>query len=285
MDDLDRRDERLDIPGTKENVETAFSSQALDKYDKILGDDRLESEKTEYYPEQSPCKAEDKYNRLFEEENDGEVRENTYEGSTGQERIKVLEETGRPDKITDSTGPMAEYKIYKNAGPEEERKERLPETGNREEIRSYSSLEEMKQGEQKSYGELKAGKPPHAPNLSKWFEQGGTVILEEKEGKQIFTYADAEGRQVPYIDGYPHFPPEAKQPVISDISIGKFTGDRNEDKNLYLQKLEEEYGLTTIPDGYALHHDSKNGNMQLVRMDYHKEFTHSGGHSLFREVA
>ena len=39
-----------------------------------------------------------------------------------------------------------------------------------------------------------------------------------------------------------------------------------------------------MPDGYDLHHDSKNGNMQLVKTDWHKEFTHAGGHSLFKEV-
>ena len=85
-----------------------------------------------------------------------------------------------------------------------------------------------------------------------------------------------------YIDGYPVFPPEAKHPVIGDINIGKFTGDRNEDKSLYLEKLEEQYGLTDIPEGYVLHHDSVNGNMQLVKADWHKEFTHAGGHSLFK---
>ena len=58
---------------------------------------------------------------------------------------------------------------------------------------------------------------------------------------------------------------------------------RMEDKKLYLEKLEEQYGLTEIPEGYALHHDSKNGNMQLIKTNWHKEFTHAGGHSLFKE--
>ena len=86
------------------------------------------------------------------------------------------------------------------------------------------------------------------------------------------------------IDGYPVFPPEAKHSVIEDISIESFTGDRNEDKRLYLEKLEERYGLTEIPEGYELHHDSKNGNMQLIKKEWHKEFTHAGGHSLFKEM-
>ena len=40
---------------------------------------------------------------------------------------------------------------------------------------------------------------------------------------------------------------------------------------------------TEVPDGYALHHDTKNGNLQLVKIDWHKTFTHAGGHSLFKE--
>jgi hypothetical protein len=147
----------------------------------------------------------------------------------------------------------------------------------------FGDLDTMKTELGKTYGEIKEDKPPNSPNIAKWFENGGTIKIEEVDGKQIWTYIDSAGREVSYVDGYPVFPPEAKHPVIGDIDIGKFTGDRNEDKRLYLEKLEEEYGLTEIPDGYALHHDSKNGNMQLVKTDWHKEFTHAGGHSLFKE--
>ncbi len=108
--------------------------------------------------------------------------------------------------------------------------------------------------------------------------------MEQIDGHSVWTYSDAEGRSVKYIDGKIVFPPEAKHPVIKDINIGKFTGDRNEDKRIYLEKLEEEYGLTDIPEGYALHHDTENGVMQLVKTDYHQEFTHAGGHSMYREV-
>lgn len=148
---------------------------------------------------------------------------------------------------------------------------------------TYSDLDSMKKDLGKTYGEIKEDKPSNSPNIAKWFDNGGSIRIEEVDGKQVWTYIDNAGREVPYIDGYPKFPPEAKHPVIDDINIGKFTGDRNEDKKLYLQKLEEQYGLTEIPDGYALHHDSKNGNMQLVKTDWHKEFTHAGGHSLFKE--
>lgn len=147
----------------------------------------------------------------------------------------------------------------------------------------FSDLDTMKKELGKTYAEIKGDKPLNSPNIAKWFDNGGSIKVEEAEGKQVWTYIDNNGREVSYVDGYPIFPPEAKHSIIDDISIGKFTGDRNEDKRLYLEKLEEQYGLTEIPDEYALHHDSKNGNMQLVKADWHKEFTHTGGHSLFKE--
>lgn len=146
---------------------------------------------------------------------------------------------------------------------------------------TFHSLNDMKDGMNMNYSELKSAKPPHSPNLSKWYDNGGAIRVDENN---TWSYIDAEGREVPYIDGYPRFPAEAKNSVIDDISIGKFTGDRNLDKQLYLERLSEDYGLTEIPDGYALHHDVQDGNMQLIKMDWHKEFTHAGGHSLFKEA-
>lgn len=147
----------------------------------------------------------------------------------------------------------------------------------------FNELDSMKKGLNKTYKEIKENKPMNSPNLPKWFENGGTVKIEECNGNQVWIFRDKNGREVTYRDGYPQFPPEAKHSIINDIIIGKFTGDRNEDKKLYLEKLEELYGLTEIPDGYDLHHDSKNGNLQLVKSDWHKEFTHAGGHSKFKE--
>lgn len=151
-------------------------------------------------------------------------------------------------------------------------------------VPKFTDLSVMKRELGKSYGEIKEEKPQNAPNIAKWFENGGSIGIEKKDGKQVWTYTDAEERSVSYVDGKVKFPKEARHPVIDDLNIGKFTGDRVEDKKLYLEKLEEEYGLTEIPDGYALHHDTENGNLQLVKMDYHKEFTHAGGHSMYKEA-
>ena len=148
---------------------------------------------------------------------------------------------------------------------------------------AFNSLDAMKSGLDMTYKEIKADKPPNSPNLAKWFDSGGSVSIVEKDGKPIWTYIDSAKRAVSYVDGYPVFPPEAKHPLIEDIDIGSFS-DRTVDKQLYLKKLEDLYGLTEIPAGYMLHHDSKNGIMQLIRSDYHKEFTHVGGHSLFKEM-
>ncbi|NBK79714.1 hypothetical protein D5272_14250 [bacterium D16-76] len=146
----------------------------------------------------------------------------------------------------------------------------------------FTSLDSMKEDLGQTYGEIKENKPPNSPNIAKWFDNGGRIKIEEIDGKNVWTYTDAEGHSAQYIDGKIVFPPEAKHREIHDINIGEFSGDRNKDKQLYLEKLEEEYGLTDIPDGYALHHDTENGVMQLVKEDYHKKFTHAGGHSIYK---
>lgn len=147
----------------------------------------------------------------------------------------------------------------------------------------FDDVNAMKNELGKTYGEIKEEKPPNSPDIVRWFENGGSIKIDEIDEKKAWTYIDNTGKEVQYIDGYPVFPSEAKHPVIDDMDIGGFTGDRNEDKKLYLDKLEDQYGLTDIPDGYELHHDSKDGNMMLVKTDWHKEFTHAGGHSLFKE--
>lgn len=169
------------------------------------------------------------------------------------------------------------------AKAEQDNKKESTDASDKETPTVFNNLEDMKKDLGKTYSEIKEDKPPNSPNISKWFEKGGTIKVEQTDGKNVWTYTDAEGKSVRYIDGKVEFPPEAKHPVIGDLSIGEFTGDRTKDKELYLKKLEEEYGLTEIPDGYALHHDTENGVMQLIKEDYHKEFTHAGGHSMYKE--
>jgi len=147
---------------------------------------------------------------------------------------------------------------------------------------SFNDLNTMKNQTDMSYKEIKAWKPDNSPNIAKWFDAGGTIDIIERDGKTVWNYISPEGITVSYIDGYPVFPPETKHPYIGDIDIGRFTGNRETDKKIYCELLRSEYGLTDIPEGYVLHHDSKNGIMQLVKTEYHKEFTHAGGHSKFK---
>lgn len=194
-----------------------------------------------------------------------------------------IDDSERPDELGDelpeSNSDASEEDTVDNSdNPEASDTSEISEGQN-----TFSDLDTMKTELGKNYGEIKEDKPPNSPNIAKWFENGGSIKVEEVDGKSVWTYIDKDGREVKYVDGYPVFPPEAKHPVLGDINIGEFTGERNEDKKLYLKALEEQYGLTEIPEGYALHHDSENGNMQLVKLDWHKEFTHAGGHSKYKE--
>ena len=103
-----------------------------------------------------------------------------------------------------------------------------------------------------------------------------------EDGSQIWIYTSANGDVAPYVNGYVKFPNKYLNPDIPYINIGGFTGDRSKDKILALQVLEEDYGITEVPEGYVLHHDAENGIIQLVRSDIHEEFTHIGGHSMHK---
>lgn len=71
-------------------------------------------------------------------------------------------------------------------------------------------------------------------------------------------------------------------PTIKSVDIGEFTGDRGKDIDKMLSILEEDYGITEIPEGYIVHHDIENGILQLVDEKIHTEFTHIGGHGIYK---
>lgn len=230
-------------------------------------------------------------NSLLQENLD--IKEKNEIKSPGAEEI-VAENPRSPEKCKEYWDKIVTDALNKDKGEDMERgtaedavndiPEDTSENKDANKGRVFSSLDDMKAELEKTYKEIKADKPLNSPNIAKWFENGGKIEIIEKDGKTVWIYVNPEGVKVSYVDGYPVFPPETKHPNIKDISIGEFTGDRNEDKRLYLEKLEEEYGLTEIPDGYVLHHDSENGKMQLIKEEYHKEFTHAGGHSKYKEA-
>ena len=129
---------------------------------------------------------------------------------------------------------------------------------------------------------VKENKPKYSPNIKKWFDNGGSIEVQDIDGKQIWTYTSAAGDSVPYIDGYIKFPDEYLNPTIKSVDIGEFTGDRGKDIDKMLEILEEDYGITEIPEGYIVHHDIENGILQLVDENIHTEFTHIGGHSIYK---
>lgn len=129
---------------------------------------------------------------------------------------------------------------------------------------------------------VKENKPKYSPDIKKWFDNGGSIEIQNLDGKQIWTYTSSAGDSVPYIDGYIKFPDEYLNPTIKSVDIGEFSGDRGKDIDKMLSILEEDYGITEIPEGYIVHHDIENGILQLVDENIHTEFTHIGGHSIYK---
>ncbi|MDF7670515.1 HNH endonuclease [Orbaceae bacterium ESL0721] len=132
--------------------------------------------------------------------------------------------------------------------------------------------------------ELLKTKPSYSPVPAKWIEKGGKIeILDNNSWKYInkdgisitYEFKNIDGKDVklPNFSRYLH--PDKK---IAEVDIGVFSGRRKKDAKIFLQIAE----LKEIPKGYAVHHSQPNGVMQLVEEKIHKEFTHIGGHGLYK---
>ena len=148
--------------------------------------------------------------------------------------------------------------------------------------KTFSNQDEMKEQNLWDEKDLRESKPENSPDPLKWFEKGGEIKVEETGGKKEWTYINKDGIEVKYVDGYPVFPDKAKHPIVGDINIGSFTGDREKDKSL-CKKILKEIELSDVLDGFVIHHDSKDGILQLIKKEYHEEFTHKGGYSKYKE--
>lgn len=151
-------------------------------------------------------------------------------------------------------------------------------------IHKFNSLDEMKVAYKGNFiAFLKENKPKYSPDVEKWFDKGGTLEISEIDGKQIWNYTSSVGKSVPYIDGYVKFPEEYLHPVIGRVDIGGFSGDRDKDLKKLKEVLKRDYEINEIPDDYIVHHDTENGILNLVEKAIHEEFTHIGGHSMYKE--
>lgn len=239
--------EMSEIPEAKGSDGKGFSKETNDKFDKLMGDDNIGTDIPGLQDKLKLDSTEinDKFNKLFDDDSSN----------------KESEKTEQDLEVKDAPADDAEVNDYELS------------ISNQDEINDLSS-------------ELKASKPDHSPALDRWVEEGGRIRIRVRDGKIEWIYINSEGIEVEYdADGYPIFPEETKHPDIPDINIGSFTGDRKKDRDIYMKILEDEYEITEIPEGYVLHHDSKNGNLQLIKKEYHEQFTHKGGHSKYKEEA
>ncbi len=150
-------------------------------------------------------------------------------------------------------------------------------------VHKFSNWDEMKDAYNGGITKfVQENKPKYSPDIKKWFSNGGLIEIQNIDGKQIWIYTSAVGHTVPYVDGYIEFPDKYLNPTIKFVDIGGFSGDRSKDINKMMAILEEDYGITEIPDGYVVHHDTINGILQLVDENIHQEFTHIGGYSLYQ---
>lgn len=83
---------------------------------------------------------------------------------------------------------------------------------------TYNDLDSMKRELGKTYSEIKDDKPANSPDIAKWFDNGGSIKIEEIDSKQIWTYIDSAGREVTYPDNYPNSMPDLNSQYYDDMS-------------------------------------------------------------------
>lgn len=127
------RNEMSEITESKGKEESFFDQELFDKYDKILGDDKLESERNEMSDMPETDREEvlsdqelfDWYDKILGDDKlETEHKENispehTHTGLTEEESIKVKEEQNWSERVIVFIGSWEEYEIYKGAGLEE----------------------------------------------------------------------------------------------------------------------------------------------------------------------
>ena len=71
------------------------------------------------------------------------------------------------------------------AKAEQDNKKESTDASDKETPTVFNNLEDMKKDLGKTYSEIKEDKPPNSPNISKWFEKGGTIKVEQTDGKMF----------------------------------------------------------------------------------------------------
>lgn len=129
------KSEILEMPETKRSEATVFDQESLDKYDEILGDDKVTSvrdeisdlsginEDKESFSEQELL---DKYDKILGDDKleavdrESTSPEHSHTGLTEEESIKVKEEQNWSERVIEFIGSWEEYEIYKGAELEEQ---------------------------------------------------------------------------------------------------------------------------------------------------------------------
>ncbi len=81
----------------------------------------------------------------------------------------------------------------------------------------YNDLDSMKKELGKTYSEIKEDKPANSPDIAKWFDNGGSIKIEEIDSKQVWTYIDNAGREVTYSENYPNSIPDLNSQYYDDM--------------------------------------------------------------------
>jgi hypothetical protein len=115
MEFLGGMSEMSEVSEIKNSADSEISQESLDKFDKIMGDDKIESQQPEDSSDLTPVEAESKFSKLFDfgdffKKSEVNSMQNNVENNETESNDTTESESQEPD-ISEKREPNSEYEI------------------------------------------------------------------------------------------------------------------------------------------------------------------------------
>ncbi|MCC8152374.1 MAG: HNH endonuclease [Lachnospiraceae bacterium] len=251
MEHLGGGNEISETPESVGGANQEFSRETLDRYDRLMGDDRIENQTEDgENPEISVLTDEErqrKFDKLFES---GDFFQNLRGDCSENDSEKIKENIEESNEVTDTA-------VEKNS--------RLPRNGG--EWTGTAGNSDWIPDEDVIPGDRNGTNPEHKT----WDE-----IKDQYEFEKI-----------PFLDGEPDFSEVSK----GQVEIDDFTEDRDANFDQADERLAEQLGCDPEQvakwrqeNRYTWHECRNCSTMQLVPTEVHGNISHSGGISEYKSL-
>lgn len=194
-----------EISEVKSNVDSEISQETLDKFDKIMGDDKIESEQQVETPNLTPIEAESKFSKLFDSgdlfiKSEVNSLQNNVENDETRSNDAIEGKLQEPD-ISEKREPNSEYKIDGDTYETDDNGDTYKKNGeilpNNEYTVNGNKYKTDERGNKISCDSEPSYTEDGTRNIKEQKEAGGEERLEEDDGGHIIAkiLGGAEGEE------------------------------------------------------------------------------------------